>query len=95
MKLPKEPTSRENSLNEAMPGHGTANVTLDDTKIGTQNGTSNRDEQSTTDYGLEREKVTFLACFLGAIASIGGLIFGYIRFVSNHLFFYSASLNIL
>ncbi len=27
----------------------------------------------------ERERITFAACFLGLVASIGGLIFGYVR----------------
>lgn len=28
------------------------------------------------------QKVTFLACMLGAVASIGGFIFGYVRYVT-------------
>lgn len=29
--------------------------------------------------GLAEQKVTFLACALGAVASVGGFIFGYVR----------------
>jgi hypothetical protein len=28
------------------------------------------------------QKVTFLACMLGAVASIGGFIFGYVRYAT-------------
>lgn len=29
---------------------------------------------------IEQEKVTLLACILGAVASCGGFIFGYVRY---------------
>jgi SP family sugar:H+ symporter-like MFS transporter len=38
---------------------------------GTQDGSS-----------APEEKVTFIACFLGLVASIGGFMFGYVRYTS-------------
>lgn len=33
---------------------------------------------------FEEEKVTLLACILGAVASCGGFIFGYVRYALLH-----------
>lgn len=46
----------------------------------TKRNSSNGDVKDRKDESLLAEqKVTFLACFQGAVASLGGFIFGYIR----------------
>lgn len=32
---------------------------------------------------VQQQRVTFIACFLGAVASIGGFMFGYVRYVPS------------
>ena len=39
-------------------------------------------EKAAGDGVVEEQRVTLLACLLGAVASVGGFIFGYVRSVS-------------
>lgn len=34
---------------------------------------------------VQQQRITFIACFLGMVASIGGFMFGYVRYVSTKL----------
>ncbi len=47
---------------------------------GGENGGNRNDAPTAAMQPTEIERVTFRACFLGLVASMGGLIFGYVRY---------------
>lgn len=39
--------------------------------------------QPEPEVAVAQQKITFIACFLGLVASIGGFMFGYVRYVGS------------
>lgn len=40
-----------------------------------------REDVNVEKHAAQEQRVTALACLLGAVASIGGFIFGYVRYI--------------
>lgn len=53
-------------------------------QVESSNGVANTEGSQPAVPPAKEQRITFLACFLGLVASIGGFMFGYVRYVDAH-----------